>query len=122
MTLASFSTLSCMGTEDCQLYTGAGFPVAVQFNVISPPGIKSKISGSGLRNVGGTRENITVLISHRIEHVGTCLKSENSFMTHNTQMHREVLRKRWEVAEVPPVQAPALLHTCTALHFQLWLG
>lgn len=56
---ASFSTLSCSGLEDCQLYTGVGFPVAVQFKEISVPTVRSKTSVSGLRKAGGTREKIT---------------------------------------------------------------
>lgn len=51
---ASLSSPPWMGWEDCQLYMGAGFPVAVQFKVISSPGCRYKTSGSGLRNVGGT--------------------------------------------------------------------
>lgn len=74
-----------MGTEDCQLYIGVGFPVAVQFNMSSSPGIESKISGSGLRNVGGTKEKITHIVSH--EHAGTCFKNEKSLVTHNKQKH-----------------------------------
>lgn len=76
-----------MGTEDCQLYIGVGFPVAVQFNMISPPSIESKISGSGLRNDGGTKEKVTHIISHCIEHAGTCFKNEKSLVTHNKQKH-----------------------------------
>lgn len=51
---ASSSIPPWMGWVDCQLYTGTGFPVAVQFKVISSPGVRSKTSGSGLRNIGGT--------------------------------------------------------------------
>lgn len=53
ITAFSFN-LSSIGWDDCQLYTGAGFPVAVQFRVISSPAVKSKTSVSGLRSVGGT--------------------------------------------------------------------
>lgn len=51
---ASSSSPAGSGWDDCQLYLGAGFPVAVQFKVISSPGCRYKTSGSGLRNVGGT--------------------------------------------------------------------
>lgn len=53
--MASSSNLSCIGWDESQLYTGEGFPVAVQFKVISEPAIKSKTSCSGFRNIGGTR-------------------------------------------------------------------
>lgn len=39
-----------------QLYTGEGFPVAVQFKATSAPSVMSKTSGSGLMSVGATRE------------------------------------------------------------------
>ena len=72
---SSSSILSCIGWEDCQLYTGVGFPVAVQFREISVPALSSKTSGSGLRNVGGTIEKIirircTVTLRH-IKHMET---------------------------------------------------
>lgn len=35
------------------MYTGVGFPVAVQFKMISAPSIRSTTSGSGLMNAGG---------------------------------------------------------------------
>lgn len=61
---ASSLIFSCKGWEDCQLYAGVGFPAAVQFRVISSPGINSKTSVSGLKIVGGPIETITYILNH----------------------------------------------------------
>lgn len=88
---ASSSNVSCIGWEDCQLYMGLGFPVAVQFKEISPPALRSKTSGSGLRNIGGTREEIVeiryTITLQCIKRKRFLFKTGNSIVTHSTQRH-----------------------------------
>lgn len=87
---ASFSNPTWMGWEDCQLYMGTGFPVAVQFKVISSPGSRYKTSGSGLKNVGGTWENENKK-NYTLKHLCTWYVWRTAF---KLTVHRRIKRLR----------------------------
>ncbi len=51
-----------MGCGSCQLYTGTGFPVAVQFKIILLPAATSSVSFSGAVKTGGSEDTHEIKI------------------------------------------------------------
>lgn len=60
-----FLLVSCIGCGKCQLYTGTGFPVAVQFKMILLPAESFSSSCSGLAKVGGSEDTDEIGIQTR---------------------------------------------------------